>query len=70
MNDSLFNALGIFLDAMRLFAIGVIQKHYPDEPWEGKFFERLRADKQEYWNRAIRRGSTPKRTRATTSATV
>ena len=60
MNDSLFNALGIFLDAMRLFAIGVIQKHYPDEPWEGKFFERLRADKQEYWNRAIRRGSTPK----------
>ena len=60
MNDSLYRALAVFLDAMRLFAISVIQKHYPDEPWEGKFFSRLRSDKQENWNRAISRGATPK----------
>lgn len=60
MNDSLFNALGIFLDAMRLFAISVIQKHYPEYKWEDKFYERLREDKQQYWDRAIQRGSTPK----------
>lgn len=59
MNDSLFRALSIFLDAMRLFAVSVIQKSYPDKSWEEKFYSRLSSDKQKTWNLAAKQGSTP-----------
>ena len=59
MNDSLFRALGVFLDAMRLFAVGVLEKHFPgkDTPWEGEFFSRLTPAKQETWLQAQRQGT-------------
>ena len=59
MNDNIFKALGIFLDAMRPFLINVIQKHFPREPWEGVFFARLTPAKQEMWNQASRQGTEP-----------
>ena len=59
MNDNIFKALGIFLDAMRPFLISVIQKNFPNEPWEGVFFSRLTPAKQELWNQASRQGTEP-----------
>lgn len=41
MNENIFQALGIFLDAMRPFLVETLKKHFPGEPWEGVFFRRL-----------------------------
>jgi len=59
MNDKIFKALGIFLDAMRLYVVSSIQQFYPKEPWEGLFFKRLTPLRQETWNAAIKTGSAP-----------
>ena len=56
MNENIFQALGIFLDAMRPFLVSVLSNHFPGEPWEGFFFSRLSATKQEQWNQAERQG--------------
>lgn len=56
MNENIFQALGIFLDAMRPFLVSVLSNHFPGEPWEGVFFSRLSATKQEQWNQAARQG--------------
>ena len=42
MNDKIHKALGIFLDAMRPFVVSFLQQHFPNEPWEGLFFARLK----------------------------
>ena len=55
-NENIFQALGIFLDAMRPFLVSVLSNHFPGEPWEGVFFSRLSATKQESWNQAARQG--------------
>lgn len=55
-NENIFQALGIFLDAMRPFLVNVLTNHFPGEPWEGVFFSRLTASKQEQWNQAARQG--------------
>ena len=60
MNENIFKALGVFIDAMRLFTISVLQKHFPDEPWEGVFFSRLSPGQQSSWNQALRQGTVPK----------
>ena len=46
-NENIFQALGIFLDAMRPFLVSVLQNHFPGEPWEGVFFQRVTAQKQD-----------------------
>ena len=56
-NENIFQALGIFLDAMRPFLVSVLQNHFPGEPWEGVFFQRLTAQKQDQWNQAQRQGA-------------
>ena len=53
-NENIFQALGTFLDAMRPFLISVMNKNFPGSPWEGEFFRRLPASKQEQWNQAAR----------------
>ena len=58
-NENIFQALGIFLDAMRPFLVNVLTNHFPGEPWEGVFFSRLTASKQEQWNQASRQGVEP-----------
>ena len=58
-NENIFQALGIFLDAMRPFLVSVLQNHFPGEPWEGVFFQRLTAQKQDQWNQAQRQGVEP-----------
>ena len=58
-NDNIYQALGVFLEAMRPFVVSVIQKHFPDEPWEGVFFARLTPDKQRTWNQAQVQGVEP-----------
>ena len=59
MNENIFQALGIFLDAMRPFLVSVLKNHFPGEPWEGVFFQRLTAQKQDQWNQAGRQGVEP-----------
>ena len=58
-NDKVFQALGIFLDTMRPFLVNMLKNHFPSEPWEGVFFRRLTANKQEQWNQAQRQGIEP-----------
>lgn len=57
MNENIFKALGIFLDAMRPFVVGVIKKQLSTENWEGEFFRRLTPDKQTTWNQAVNAGT-------------
>ena len=54
--ENIYQALGTFLDAMRPFLVSVLTNHFPGEPWEGVFFSRLTASKQELWNQAARQG--------------
>lgn len=58
-NDNIFQALGVFLEAMRPYLVDVLEKHFPNEPWEGVFFQRLTPQKQETWNNAQRQGVEP-----------
>lgn len=58
-NDNIFQALGIFLEAMRPYVVKVMQKNFPGEPWEGEFFRRLTPEKQEMWGQAVRQGTEP-----------
>lgn len=54
MNDKIHKALSIFIDAMRPFVVSFLQQHFPNEPWEGLFFERLKPARQTTWNQAMR----------------
>ena len=54
MNDKIHKALGIFLDAMRPFVVSFLQQHFPNEPWEGLFFTKLKPVRQTTWNQAMR----------------
>ena len=54
MNDKIHKALSIFIDAMRPFVVSFLQQHFPNEPWEGLFFARLKPAKQATWNQAMR----------------
>lgn len=54
MNDKIHKALGIFLDAMRPFVVGFLQQHFPNEPWEGLYFSRLKVPKRATWNQALK----------------
>ena len=54
MNDKIHKALGIFLDAMRPFVVSFLQQQFPNEPWEGLFFARLKPARQTTWNQAMR----------------
>ena len=58
-NENIYQALGTFLDAMRPFLVSVLTNHFPGEPWEGVFFSRLSATKQEQWNQQARQGVEP-----------
>ena len=60
MNENIYQALGLFIDAMRPFLISVLQKHFPNEPWEGLFFSRLAVGYQEKWNMQQQQGIEPK----------
>lgn len=54
MNDKIHKALGIFLDAMRPFVVSFLKQQFPNEPWEGLFFAKLKPAKQATWNQAMR----------------
>ena len=54
MNDKIHKALGIFLDAMRPFVVSFLQQQFPNEPWEGLFFARLKPARQTTWYQDMR----------------
>ena len=60
MNDeNLSKALGVFIEAMRLYAVSMIQKYHPNDPWEGEFFSALTPEKQQMWLQAQKSGTSP-----------
>src|SRR5574344_930432 len=59
MNDNIFQALGVFLESMRPYLVKILKKHFPAEPWEGVFFQRLTVEKQGMWNQAQKQGVEP-----------
>lgn len=54
MNDKLFKALSIFIDAMRLYVVSFLEEQFKGEPWEGMYFSRLNPDKQSTWNKMVK----------------
>lgn len=60
MNENVYKALGTFLDAMRPYIINVVKENFPNEPWEGEFFRRLKPKHQGLWNQAQQQGVDPK----------
>lgn len=58
-NENISKALQAFITGMRAFVLNVLQKYYPNEPWEGLFFKALSPDKQSDYNRGIREGRSP-----------
>ena len=58
-SENIYQALGVFLEAMRPFLVSILSKNFPGEPWEGVFFQRLTPPKQETWNQAQDQGVEP-----------
>ena len=58
-NENIYEALSVFLEAMRPFAISLITRHFPGEPWEGVFYQRLTPAYQKKWNDGQRQGTAP-----------
>lgn len=59
-NENIYEALSVFLEAMRPYAISLISRYFPGEPWEGVFYQRLTPAYQKTWNDGQRQGTEPK----------
>lgn len=49
MNEKLYKAFGVFIEAMRLFGVSFIQSICDSKKWEEEFFERLKGAQQVAW---------------------
>ncbi len=58
-NENIYEALGVFLEAMRQYAVSFLMNKFPGEPWEGVFYERLTPAYQKTWNEGQRQGTDP-----------
>lgn len=58
-NENIFEALSVFLEAMRPYAVSLITRYFPGEPWEGVFYQRLTPAYQKTWNEGQRKGTAP-----------
>lgn len=58
-NENIFEALSVFLEAMRPYAVSLITRYFPGEPWEGVFYQRLTPAYQKIWNEGQRKGTAP-----------
>jgi hypothetical protein len=56
--DNLYKGLGLFLEAMRPYAVSVLQKEAGDK-WPVWFVEALNPQQQESWKIGLRQGTTP-----------
>jgi hypothetical protein len=57
--DSLFKALGTFLEAMRSYAVAILMSQGGDN-WNRLFYESLNTTQKENWDKSIRNGYNPK----------
>lgn len=57
--ENIHEALGVFLEAMRPYAVSLITRYFSGEPWEGVFFKRLTPTFQKTWNDGQRQGTEP-----------
>lgn len=56
--DKLYKGLGLFLEAMRPWAVSVLQKEAGDK-WPAWFVEALGPQQQDHWKQGLRQGSAP-----------
>ena len=56
--DNLYKGLGLFLEAMRPYAVNVLQKEAGDN-WRVWFVEALSAQQQDNWKQGLRQGTPP-----------
>lgn len=56
--DNLYKGLGLFLEAMRPYAVSVLTKEAGDK-WPVWFVEALSAQQQDHWKQGLRQGSAP-----------
>lgn len=56
-NDrNIYDALEVFINAMRTFAIGVIEKNFPGRPWNETFVKTLDSKQQKMWKLHVEKG--------------
>ncbi len=59
-NETLFKALGLFIDAFRLYTVSVLTKTEGDK-WPAEYARTLSTAQLENWNKGIRNGTSPER---------
>ncbi|PRY22294.1 hypothetical protein CLV58_1467 [Spirosoma oryzae] len=57
-NETLFKALGLFIDAFRLYSVSILTKQYGDV-WPAEYARKLGGSQRETWDRGIRAGTAP-----------
>lgn len=50
MNEKLFKATSIFVDALRYFEVAFLQQQYPGSKWDEVLFGKLKVQQQVAWN--------------------
>ena len=56
-DDNIYEALNIFINAMRTFTIGVIKKNFPERPWNETFVKTLDSKQQKMWKHNAEKGT-------------
>jgi len=59
--ENIGKALGLFLEAFRLYTFSILSKAYGEKAWEEKFYECLSPDQQRNWDRGISQSIEPEK---------
>jgi len=57
-NEILFKALGLFIDAFRLYTISLLTKAY-DDKWPAEYANKLGMGQRDSWDKGLRNGTAP-----------
>lgn len=59
--ENIGKALGLFLEAFRLYTVSVLTQAHGEEEWENRFVNDLLPDQQRNWDRGISQGTAPEK---------
>jgi predicted AAA+ superfamily ATPase len=59
--ENIGKALGLFLEAFRLYTVSVLRQTHGKDEWENRFVNDLLPDQQRNWDRGISQGSAPEK---------